>query len=385
MWVQAQPELNPKEVPGMDEELLTKISSPGGSFEEKIRCVTDVFRSSARKLESLQTLLRRRAIDNREEVGLSDVLPPQVQAAISGGTYREDLLHAFDGQSYPLYAKEIAPGHEYCLALEVHSGGSYWSGVSAQEAEAVEHTVETVTACSAIEGSATIIAQFGAAQRGAVFVWRWRFLPERGPYNLPGWLHKVLNSHGNDPLRKLQEELAVVRRWEQQERSGTARYVKAGKEIQDPYIREVLRLWPTEVDAQGVEQLKKCAWIEGLDSKLIVGRTVLVVRVPFDDDHSFALHATIAKRHQDESLPQEKNPPYRLTATWQWLFMEACGDIAPPFEQLQPAWSVPSRYSKPVFSRHSQPTLLQGEVAADWRVNKDAIAPLPAGASQMSV
>jgi hypothetical protein len=364
MWVQVEPELSPKEVPGMDEELLTKVGLPGGSFEEKIQCVTDVFRTSARKLESLQTLLRRRAIDNREEVGLSDALPLEVKKTIVNGTYVEDLLDVFDGQSFPLYSKEIVPGHEYCLALEVHSGGSYWSGVSKQEADAIQHSVETVTACSAAEGSATIVAQYGAAQRGAVFVWRWRHLPDRGPYNLPRWMHRVLGTEGNDPLQKLQEELAVVRRWEQQVRANTARYVKAAKELKDPYIREVLRLWPSQVDAQGVEELKKCAWIEGLDSKLIVGRAVLVVRVPFDDYHNFALHATIAKRHQNESLPQENNPPYRLTTTWQWAPADVAGNNTGVAELQVPAWSVPSR--------HSQPTLLQGARPVGWPVKKEA-------------
>jgi hypothetical protein len=344
MWVQVQPELCPKEVPGMDDELLAKVSVLGGSFEEKISCVTDAFRTNARKLESLQTLFRRNAAvveNSSEEGGLSKDLPPEILQAISTGTISDSSLDTFDGQSFPLYAKEIVPGHEYCLVLEVHSGGSYWSGVSAQNVEPIEHLIETVT------GSSTIIAQYGAAQRCAVFVWRWRFCQDRGPYNLPRWLDRVLKTDGNDPLRKLQEELAIVSGWVQQERASTACYVKAGKAIKDPYIREVLRLWPTEVDAQGTDQLKKCAWIEGLDSDLIVGRRVLVVRVPYDDYHSFALHATIAKRHQDALLSQETNPPYRLTTTWQWISEQACTDVT--VDELQSA------------CQGTAPTLLQGE------------------------
>lgn len=37
-------------------------------------------------------------------------------------------------------------------------------------------------------GSTNIIAQFGAAQRGAVFVWRWQHVLDAGPYKMPDWL-----------------------------------------------------------------------------------------------------------------------------------------------------------------------------------------------------
>jgi len=62
MWVRAQPELFPQEVPGMNEELLAQVGAPGGSIEDKIESVHDVFRTSARHLESLQQVLRRRAL-----------------------------------------------------------------------------------------------------------------------------------------------------------------------------------------------------------------------------------------------------------------------------------------------------------------------------------
>merc|ERR1719389_684042 len=71
------------------------------------------------------------------------------------------------------------------------------------------------------------------------------------------------------------------------------------------------------MDAQGCEQLKKCAWVEGLDPKLFTGKRVLVHRVPYDSHHALALHATISMRHQEEP-PKEGDPPYRLTTTWNW-------------------------------------------------------------------
>eukprot|EP00418_Pyrodinium_bahamense_P082744 CAMPEP_0179074654 /NCGR_PEP_ID=MMETSP0796-20121207/33195_1 /TAXON_ID=73915 /ORGANISM="Pyrodinium bahamense, Strain pbaha01" /LENGTH=434 /DNA_ID=CAMNT_0020771879 /DNA_START=62 /DNA_END=1366 /DNA_ORIENTATION=+ len=315
MWVRANPELFPQEVPGMGEELLTQVSTVGGSLEEKIQCVIDTFRCSARHLESLQQVLRKRALERRDREG-AEPFPAQVEEVIAEGNYLESFLEAFDGQSFLLFSEEIVPSHEYRLALEVHTGGAYWSSIPVQDAGSVRHKVETVGASSPAEGSASIISQFGAAQRGAVFVWRWQHLLDQGPYNLPEWLAKALNAEGNDPLRKLQGELETMRRWEQQVRQDTAQHVKAGTEIKDPYIKEVLRLWPSESDAQG-EQLKKCAWVEGLDPRLFVGRTVLVHRIPYDGSHALQLHATISRRHTEEP-PQESNPPYRLTTSWHW-------------------------------------------------------------------
>mmetsp|Transcript_91730 Transcript_91730/g.268495 ORF Transcript_91730/g.268495 Transcript_91730/m.268495 type:complete len:452 (+) Transcript_91730:82-1437(+) len=326
MWVRANPELFPHEVPGMGEELLAQMSAEGGDLEEKIQSVVDNFRCSARHLESLQQVLRRRALERRNKVG-AEPFPAQVEEVIAEGSYAETFLQAFDGQSFLLFSEEIVPAHEYCLALEVHTGGAYWSSIPVQDSGSVRHKVETVGASSPVEGSATIISQFGAAQRGAVFVWRWRHLLDQGPYNLPEWLAKALGAEGNDPLRKLQGELEATRRWKQQVRQETAQHVKAGSEIKDPYVREVLRLWPSENDAQG-EQLKKCAWVEGLDPRLFVGRNVLVHRIPYDGSHALTLHATISKRHTDEP-PQESNPPYRLTTAWSWAAVTPSSSTAP--------------------------------------------------------
>eukprot|EP00929_Paragymnodinium_shiwhaense_P060173 TRINITY_DN30079_c0_g1_i2.p1 TRINITY_DN30079_c0_g1~~TRINITY_DN30079_c0_g1_i2.p1 ORF type:complete len:446 (+),score=81.06 TRINITY_DN30079_c0_g1_i2:117-1454(+) len=318
-WVKAIPELVPQEVPGMDEAMLSKISQVGGSLEEKLQTVIDHFRGSARHLESLQTLLRKKACLDRAAAGFDDELPTEVQAVISEGTYGEGFLKAYDAQTFLLYREEIVPGHEYRLALEVHTGGAYWSGIAAQDAATVVHKVETVSASSQVEGSASILSQFGAAQRGAVFVWRWHHMPEKGPYALPRWLEQALVAEGNDPLRKLEVQIEAIRRWEQQLRNETAQHLKKGKEIKDPYIREVLRLWPTEVDGQKFDQPKKCAWIEGLDSKLFVGRAVVVHQAPYDESHTLLLKALIAKRHVEADAPPEGNPPYKLTTTWQWL------------------------------------------------------------------
>lgn len=317
MWVRANPELFPQEVPGMGEDILAATSQPGGSLEEKIQMVTDTFRMNARHLESLQQVLRKRALERREKAG-EPQLPPEVEHVVSDGTYLDAFLEAYDGQVFELYSDEVVPCHAYRLALEVHSGGAYWSSIPVQEAGAVRHKVETVSASSSHEGSASIVSQFGAAQRGAVFVWRWQHLLDRGPYSIPEWLSRALAVEGNDPLRKLLSELEVIRRWEQKLRQETCVYVRQGTEVKDPYIKEVLRLWPSETDNQGVEQLKKCAWVEGLDPRLFVGRLVLVHRVRYDASHSLGLHAQISKRHSEESGPPESNPPYRLATTWQW-------------------------------------------------------------------
>jgi len=317
MWVRANPELFPQQVPGMGDELLEKVSAIGGSLEEKIQCVIDTFRYSARHLESLQQVLRRRALERRNKAG-DEPFPQEVEKVIAEGTYVESFLEAFDGQSFPLFSEEIVPSHEYRLALEVHTGGAYWSSIPLQDGGAVRHKVETVGASSPVEGSASIVGQYGAGQRGAVFVWRWHHLLDQGPYNVPEWLAKALGAEGNDPLRQLQGELETLRRWEQQVRQETAQHVKAGTEIKDPYVKEVLRLWPSESDPQGGERLKKCAWVEGLDPRLFVGRSVLVHRIHYDASHALALHANISKRHQDEPA-QETNPPYRLTTSWHWV------------------------------------------------------------------
>merc|ERR1719326_526313 len=244
-------------------------------------------------------------------------MPDEVRDVIKEGTYPESFLGAFDGQCFQVHSEEIVPGHEYRLALEVHTGGAYWSNIPLDNANSVRHRVETVSASSQNEGSASIVVQFGSAQRGAVFVWRWLHAPDRGPYELPSWLNKALSAEGNDPLRKLQGEVEALRRWEGQIKQETAQHIKQGTELKNPYIREVLRLWPTEMDAQGCEQLKKCAWVEGLDPKLFTGKRALVHRVQYDPDHALTLNATIAMRHQEEP-PKDGDPPYRLTTTWHW-------------------------------------------------------------------
>jgi len=318
MWVRANPELFPLEVPGMDGDILANIRVSGGSLEEKLQEVMDHFRNNARHQESMQHVLRRRALQRLDDMaGVGVAVPDEVREVIRDGTYPETFLSAFDGQSFQIHSDEIVPGHEYRLALEVHTGGAYWSSIPVDTSEAVRHTVETVSASSPVEGSASIVSQYGAGQRGAVFVWRWQHAPDRGPYELPDWLNTALGSEGNDPLRKLQAELEALRRWEQQVKQETAKHVKQNTELRDPYIREVLRLWPSEIDAQGFEQLKKCAWVEGLDPRLFTGKRVVVNRVYHDANHALTLFATIAMRHQEEP-PKEGDPPYRLTTSWHW-------------------------------------------------------------------
>lgn len=326
MWVKATPDLFPLEVPGMEAELLCKIREPGGSLDEKFQEVADTFKNSARHLESLQHVLRKRKLDRLDHMsdGGDSVIPERAREVIKEGSYTESFLSAFDGMSFIIHSEEIVPGHEYQLALEVHTGGAYWASVPLDNTSTVRHRVETVTASSQNEGSANVVAQYGAAQRGAVFVWRWIWLPDRGPYDVPPWLSKALLAEGNDPLRKLQAELEALMRWEGQIKQETAQFIKQGTELKNPYIKEVLRLWPSEQDAHGTMQLKKCAWVEGLDPQLFTGKRAVVHRVQFDRDHSLVLNATIAMRHQEEP-PTEGDPPYRLTTSWVWASQSSMG------------------------------------------------------------
>lgn len=316
----------------MEEGVLEKVRSPGGSLEEKLELVLGSVRASARRLEGLQLEFRRRAMSQRRLEG-AEPFPALVAEALSEGTYPEALLDAFDGQTFPLYSEEVAPAHAYSLALEVYSGGRFWSNIPVRETFSVRHRVETVSASSAAEGSASAVSHFGAAQRGAVFVWRWRHLRDAAvAYELPAWLQKALGSEGNDPVRKLQAELEAVRRWAGQQRLATAQRAKADNEVKDLYMREVLRLWPCEPDPHGLEQLKPCAWVEGLDAKLFVGRSVLVYRARYDEDHALVLHAAIARRHA-EGASLASGPPYRLTAAWRWAASRpAAADRAAPAE-----------------------------------------------------
>ncbi|CAK0873141.1 unnamed protein product, partial [Prorocentrum cordatum] len=323
-----------QEVPGVEAGVLERVRAPGGSLEEKLELVLGSVRASARRLEGMQLELRHRAMSQWRQDG-AEPLPQQVGEAVSEGTYQEAFLDAFDGQAFPLYAEEVAPAHVYSLALEVHSGGPYWCNIPVRETGSVRHRVETVSASSAAEGSASAVSHFGAAQRGAVFVWRWRHLRDAGPHELPAWLQKALGSEGNDPVRKLQAELEAVRRWAGQQRLATAQRAKGANEVKDIYMREVLRLWPCEPDPHGSEQLKPCAWVEGLDAKLFVGRSVLVCRAWYDEDHALALHAAIARRHA-QGASQEGGPPYRLTAAWRWTAgRTAAAEQAAPAEAVE--------------------------------------------------
>lgn len=359
----------------MSDELLAQANQPGGSLEEKIQSVMEVFRNSARHRESIQQVLRRRALERRQSKG-AEAFPDEVEEVISQGTYLDAFLEAYDGQSFELFSEEIVPSHSYTLALEVHSGGAYWSSIQAQDTAVVRHKVETVGASSAAEGSASILSQFGAAQRGAVFVWRWSHMIDQGPYSIPEWLAKILCGEGNDPLRKLQGELEAIQRWEQQVRQDTAKKVKVGGDVKDPYIREVLRLWPTEPDPHGGEQLKKCAWVEGLDHRLFVGRTVLVCRIPFDGQHALQLHAAIAKRHSEDAGPADSNPPYRLTATWQWAAHNASAG-RPVDARPSSAASLTSEMTRPgtTSSEITRPGTIPGDLARPGTAMTDLSRP----------
>merc|ERR1712183_416144 len=91
-------------------------------------------------------------------------------------------------------------------------------------------------------------------------------------------------------------------------------------------MRELFRLWPTDKDLQGCDQLKKYAWVEGLDARLFVGRPVLVHRESYDGYHVLALHAAIAQRTVVEEQPQPNTrPPFRLTYSWTWAVGASSG------------------------------------------------------------
>ncbi|CAE7613724.1 unnamed protein product [Symbiodinium natans] len=151
MWVRSRPEdLAGGEVPGMSDDLLDQVRAPGGSLEEKLEAVIDVFRSSQRHLESCREALRQQALERRRSEG-RERFPAEVEEVISGGTYLDSFLEAYDGQRFLLHSEEIVPCHEYRLGLEVNSGGAYWKGISIQEA-AVRHDVQAVAGASGLEG-----------------------------------------------------------------------------------------------------------------------------------------------------------------------------------------------------------------------------------------
>jgi len=93
MWVKATPDLFPLEVPGMEAELLAKIRQPGGSLDDKMSEVEEAFRNSARHLESLQQVLRKRKLDRMEHMASAGVaMPDEVREVIKEGTYVESFL-----------------------------------------------------------------------------------------------------------------------------------------------------------------------------------------------------------------------------------------------------------------------------------------------------
>lgn len=310
LWVRTDLTQPNEEIPGLPQDILSRIRVSGGNLEEKLQLVANAFQWTARSKEGLQVTFRKKALENKD-------LPPEVQEVIASGSYSDAFLQAFDEQSFTLFEDEVVPYHQYRLLLEVHTGGPYWSGIATQGMSTIRHQAPVVGASSPIEGSGSVLGQYGAGQRGAVFVWRWMHLLDTGPYPLPEWLERILSNEGADPLRKMLAELEAVRRWEVQVKDQTAKYIKQGAEIQDLYIKEVLKLWPCEPDPKGGEQLKNNAWIEGLDAELFVGRTVIVDRVKYDDLHCLVLQATISQR-QVAQAQKDKQPPYRLITQWLW-------------------------------------------------------------------
>lgn len=298
----------PREAPGLP-EVIADIRTPGGSLEAKLEKALNAYTASAKHLESKQSLFSRAVCHASAASGL----PAEVQEVVTQGFYTDAFLAAFDGQVFPICSQEIAPYHEYRFALEVHGGGKYWARVSV--ADSVKHSVETLHSSSPGENAAAAVVHFGSAQRGAVLAWRWHYAPHRGPYDLPDWLSKALQAEGHDPLRKLQAELEAVGRWQRLLQVETGRHVHECVEVRDLYLRRLFRQWPYEASADGTVDLKGCAWIKNLN-EVIVGKTMLISRVPHDSNHCFELHARITKRQVNEV--RENQQLYRLTTAWRW-------------------------------------------------------------------
>lgn len=315
-FVRATGQLFPHACPGLDEEFLLELQAPGGCPEEKLQRTIDALGHGVRRLEALEQVLRSRVLEQRKD------LPDEVREVVEKGTHSDSFVATFQGKEYELHREEIAPGHAYCLVLEVHSGGPYWAGVSTRDAN-VQHRVETITSMnSSINSTVGDRSPERSAERGAVLAWRWQRIHsgeggDISSYGLPAWLAKVFATEGDDPLQKLQGELSAVQRWEESMKSETAKYSQESSEIKNPYIKEVLRLWPSETDIHGNAQLKRCAWIEGLEPHYFIGKTVTLARVSYDADHAMILRATIGRRHIEEPA-KEGEPPYRLTLSWQW-------------------------------------------------------------------
>lgn len=306
-FVRATGQLFPHACPGLEEDLLADIQGPGGSLEEKLQRVVDALNQGVRRLEALEHVLRTRVLEKPAD------LPAEVCEVVSRGSYSDSFVTALAGRSFCLHSEEIAPGHEYCLVLEVHSGGPYWAGVSLAS-DTAQHRLETASS-----SAQTPLAE-RCGERCAVLVWRWRCaasMADHDLYGLPQWLAAVLAAEGDDPLRKLHLELQALQRWEETLRQETEQHVRQSAELRNPYIREVLRLWPSEADSHGYQQLKKCAWVEGLEPQFFIGRTVTVSRVLYGTAHAMVLRASIGKRHLEEP-EKEGEPPYRLTTSWQW-------------------------------------------------------------------
>jgi len=299
------------------EDVLTRVSRPGGSLEDKLGMLGGHFHDRARRLESMLQEFRSQAGDSASCEEASPEYPREVLDVVVEGMYTDPFLDAFDGQQFRIHSEQIVPGHAYCLSLEVHSGGAYWKGVS--NSDDVRHPVATL----GLSSSLSDVNPMGSAQRGAMFVWRWQRVDSEGALDkLPAWFNRLLRADGDDPVQKVHAEHDAVQRWHAQLDSDTGDIIKKRVlDLQDPYIREVLRLWPVEPreDAQstiGGQQLKKRAWVEGLPPEYFCGKSVVVHRANYDAEgsHCLILKATIS---QAEAL-KEGEAPYRLATTWQW-------------------------------------------------------------------
>eukprot|EP00811_Abedinium_folium_P035519 NODE_8305_length_1506_cov_5.167513.p1 GENE.NODE_8305_length_1506_cov_5.167513~~NODE_8305_length_1506_cov_5.167513.p1 ORF type:complete len:389 (-),score=135.96 NODE_8305_length_1506_cov_5.167513:259-1425(-) len=301
MWVRAMPQpFMDDAVPGIDEGLLSMLRVPSGSPEEKLQCTISAFKASARHAESLQQVFLRRAFEKRTAAGKS-VLPADVVEAIQETAPSEAFLSRRGGEQFVIHAEEIVPYHEYVLVLKIRAqGSSSWAGGGAAQEAAIPRRPDK-----------------GAAATGHCYMlaWHWRHLPDQPPHDLPSTLHIALAAEGNDPLAKLRAALQDIRAWETRTRPNTAYWLQASPLLSnDPYVREVLRLWPCEGDPAAWNAPRNCAAVEGLDPELFVGRAVKVCRVPYDSLHALVLQARITKRctHFDNE------PPFQLELAWDW-------------------------------------------------------------------
>jgi hypothetical protein len=306
------------------EAVLMAVSSPGGSPEGKLTKLINAFVSAAQRVERVNS-------DRRSYIfGMSEY-PYDVRTAIQDEICNDAFLDTYDGRAFPIHSTEIVPYHEYSLALEVHSGGAYWTGMSLGSAEGMQYKVETLGlfAPSANEVATVAHREFGSflesssAQRGAAFVWRWRRLPSEGASSkcntlgdFPRWLRKVLMADGADPIQKLRSEKEMVARWEQRIQRDTVELLKGTTELMDPFVRAVLKNWPSDTDGAGIAHLKRRAWVEGLDESKFAGKSVIAKRIPYDEDGHcvYELHASISR----STSSTKAAPPFLLTHGWRW-------------------------------------------------------------------